>query len=118
MMSYEQWLARILEAARDISSPEFQQEAWFPGGKVVSSPREVYHVLIEDYTFDLFFQTYGGRFAEEQIRSANELRSLLEQYYDKMPKHPDPLQVLNDPEWNAVRQAAQRFVQVFIGQID
>jgi hypothetical protein len=118
MMSYEQWLARIVEAVRDIASREFQQEGWFPAGKVVSSPDEVYQVLIEDCTFDLFFQTYGSRFTEDQMRSANQLRSILQQYYDRMPKHPDPLQVLSDPQWDAVRQAAQKFVQAFSDQIN
>jgi hypothetical protein len=113
MMSYEQWLGRITEAARDIASREFQQEAWFPGGSVVSSPDEVYQSLIEDCTFDLFFQTYGNRFSEEQMRSANNLRSILEQYYARMPKHPDPVQVLNDPEWDSVRQSAATFLRAF-----
>ena len=57
MMPYDQWLGCIVDAARDIASREFQQEAWFPGGKIVPSPVEVYQTLMEDYTFDLFFQT-------------------------------------------------------------
>jgi hypothetical protein len=113
MMSYEQWLGRIVEAARDIADREFQREAWFPGGKFVSSPDEVYQVLMEDCTFDLFFQKYHGGFTEEQARSWSVLRSNLQQYYDSMPYPPDALRVLDDPDWDKVRRAAQRFVKAF-----
>jgi hypothetical protein len=57
VMSYDEWRPRIIGAARDIASRDFQKEARFPGGKVLSSPDEVYQALIEDLTFDLFLQT-------------------------------------------------------------
>jgi hypothetical protein len=35
MMSYNDWLARIIQAAQDIASREFQQQAWFAvGGQI------------------------------------------------------------------------------------
>ncbi len=69
MMSYENWLASIVGAARDVASREFQDEAWFPNGRVVSSPGEVFLVLMEDSTFDLFFETYGQSFTAQQAQS-------------------------------------------------
>ncbi len=113
MMSYNVWLDHIIGAAQDIASRDFQEEAWFPGGKVVSSPDEIYQTLMEDSTTDLFFETYGKTFTTSQIQCWNELRSLLEQYYTKMPLRPDPRRVLDDPEWDLVRQAAKRFVRAF-----
>jgi hypothetical protein len=116
MMSYKEWLACILGAAQDVASRDFQEEAWFPGGKVVSSPNEVYLTLMEDYTADLFFETYGKSFSSSQIRSWNEFRLQLQNYYDKMPRHPDRRVVLDDPEWELVRQAAERFVRALADQ--
>ena len=113
MMSYKEWLARIIGAAQDIASREFQEEAWFPGGKVTSSPDEIYLTLMDDSTPDLFLESYGKTFTSGQVESWNELRSLLQQYYIKMPRHPDPRRVLDDPDWDLVRQAAKRFVQAF-----
>ena len=113
MMSYEEWLARILDAAQGIASRKFQEEAWFPGGKVVSSPDEVYQILMEDCTADLFFETYGTTFSTKQMEFWNELRSRLERYYDNMPRHPDARRVLDDPGWGLVRQAAKRFLRAF-----
>lgn len=115
MMSYEMWLDLILDAARNIASPKFQKEAWLRKGKFVSSPDEVYQVLMEDCTFDLFFQIYGNRFTEAQMHSSKQLRSTLQAYYNGMSRHPDPVQVLNDPQWELVRQSAVRFVREFGG---
>lgn len=113
MMSYEQWLNCIKTAANHIASREFQQEAWFPGGKSVSSPDEEYLTLMEDCTADLFFETYGKRFSEQQRDVWREFRSRLTAYYEKLPKHPDRQQVLDDPDWDSVRQLAGKFVQAF-----
>ena len=114
MMTFEAWLDCVLDAARNISSLEFQRKAWFPGGSEVSSPEETYQVLMEDCTADLFFETYGRRFTEEQMRSWFRLRSSLEGYYDKLSAHPDPNQVLYDPNWDLVRQSAEEFVRAFV----
>jgi hypothetical protein len=113
MMSYKEWLGHIVDAAQHIASREYQEVAWFPGAKVVSSPDEVYLVLMEDSTPDLFFETYGKTFTASQIQCWTELRSRLEQYYSKMPSHPDPRRVLDDPEWDLVRQAAKMFLGAF-----
>lgn len=113
MMPHDQWLARIMEATQDLASREFQQEAWLPGGTLVSSPDEIYQVLVEDCTFDLFCETYGETFTHEQKEAANALKSELERHYDALPPHPDPLQVLNDPKWEVVRQSAQRSLRAF-----
>ena len=113
MMSYEEWLNCILDAAQDIASRPFQEEAWKAGGDVASSPDEVYQVLMEDCTPDLFFETYGKTQTEEQMRCWRDLKTRLTSYYDKMSLYPDPAQVLTDPEWELVRQAARSFLQVF-----
>jgi len=116
MMSYEEWLNCILNAAQDISSRAFQEEAWKAEGNVASSPDEVYQVLMEDCTPDLFFETYGQTLTEEQTQCWGDLQSRLTSYYDRMSLYPDPAQVLTDPEWELVRQAAGRFVRAFNGR--
>lgn len=116
MMSYDEWRPRIIDAARNIASRDFQKEAWFPGGKVVSSPDEVYQTIIEDLTFDLFLQTHSHKLGVRQLQAANELRSVLQEYNDNSRRHPDPTFVLNDPRWDLVRHAADRFVAAFNGR--
>jgi hypothetical protein len=116
MMSQKEWQSHIMNAARDISNRDFQERAWLQSGKVVSTPEEIFLVLMEDYMFDSFLQTYGETLTAEQLQAATSLRTRLVSYYEKMPKHPDPRAVLNDHEWDLVRQSAQKFVQVFESQ--
>ena len=99
--------------ARDIASRARQEETWKAGGDLMSSPDEVYLALMEDCTADLFFETYGATLTEEQMQCWRDLKTRLTSYYDKMPLYPDPAQVLTDPEWELVRQAARRFLHVF-----
>lgn len=113
MLSCQQRLAFILRGARAIASREFQEEAWFPGGRYVSSPDEIYQVMMEDSRPDSFFQEFGETFTASQMQSWSDFRSQLECYYDGMPLKADPLAVLNDPNWNSVRKAAQKFVEAF-----
>jgi hypothetical protein len=70
---------------------------------------------MEDCTPDLFFERYREILSEEQLQSWRGFRSRLEQYYDKMPRHPEPAQVLDDPERELVRQAARSFTLAFMG---
>jgi hypothetical protein len=116
MPSYKERLDMILDAAGDIASKEFQEEAWpaWPaGGPRVSTPDEIYEVLMDDSWPDLFFEEYGKTFSSGQMQCWNEFRSRLDQYFDKLPPHSDFRVILDDPEWDLVRQAAQRFVTAF-----
>lgn len=115
MMSYQDWLNSILHAAGDIASKAFQEQAWKAGGDRVSSPDEVYQALMEDCTPDLFFKTYGEGLSKEQLQCWSDLKSRLRSYYDRMPLYPEPAEVLDDPEWDLVRQAAAKFVLAFNG---
>jgi hypothetical protein len=116
MMPYEQWLGCILHAVHAIASRAYQEETWKAGGELVSSPDEVYQALMEDCTADLFFETYGKMLTEEQMQCWHDLKGQLTSYYDRMSLYPDPAQVLNDPAWEVVRQAAARFVVAFNGK--
>jgi hypothetical protein len=61
-------------------------------------------------------QTHSHKLDTRQLRAANELRSILQEYHDNSPVHPDPKFVLDDPKWDLVRQAADSFVQAFSGR--
>lgn len=113
MMTYERWLKCIVTSAQEIADREYQAESWFGKGERVSSPAELYYGLMEDCTFDLFHETYGKNFSEDQIYCWNELKHLLEQYWRGLPKFPDPYIVFNDPKWQIVRDSASRFVKAF-----
>jgi hypothetical protein len=113
MMSHEQWLNRILEVARETASREFQEEAWLSGRPSTSSPTEIYNQLFDDYTFDLFFETYSKDFTLKQTTAWTEFKLCLEKYGKKFPVFPNERIVFEDPDWQEVREAAARFVAAF-----
>ena len=112
-MSHEQWLCRILEVARETASREFQKEAWLSGRPSTSSPSEIYNVLFDDYTFDIFFETYSKTFTVEQMTAWSEFKDELEKYLPKIRASFSEREVFDDTEWQEVRQAAERFVVAF-----
>jgi len=115
MMSYERWLQCILEAVGHIADREYQRQSWFSSANEVSSPEELYLTLMEDCTADLFFEKYDMKFDDDQKQVWNSFRSRLEKYYDSLPENPDRKSILDDPEWNLVRQSADEFVRSFSG---
>jgi hypothetical protein len=113
MMSHEEWLSRILEVAWEVSSREFQEEAWLSGRPSPSSPTELYNQLFDDFTFDLFFETYSKDFSPDQTRAWMEFKQGLEKFAKKFPDFPNERVVIDDPDWQLVREAASRFITAF-----
>jgi hypothetical protein len=113
MMNRDEWLARILCSVKHIASREFQERAWLDTGAEISSPEEVYNELFDDYTIDLFFEKYACTLTPDQSAAWRELKSCMERYGEQMPTTPDPRKVLDDPEWQRVRESAVRFVAAF-----
>lgn len=113
MMSFAQWLNSILEVARETASREFQEEAWLSGRPSTSSPTEIYNQLFDDYTFDLFFETYSKDFTPDQTAAWTGFKRELERYGKKFREFPNERIVFEDPDWQLVREAAARFVAAF-----
>jgi len=113
MMSREQWLILILDVARETADRKFQEEAWLSGRPSTSSPSEIYNQLFDDYSFDLFFETYSKGFSPSQLSSWIEFKLELERFEDKFPEFPNERVVFEDPDWQRVRQAATQFVAAF-----
>lgn len=113
MMPREQWLSSILDVARETASREFQEEAWLSGRPSTSSPSEIYNQLFDDYTFDLFFETYSKDFTLSQLSAWSGFKLELEKFGDKFPEFPNERIVFEDPDWQRVREAAFQFVKIF-----
>lgn len=113
MMSYEQWLGSILEVAREAASREFQEDAWLSGRATTSSPSEIYSELFDDYSFDLFFQTYSHGFSSAQLAAWKRFKEQLEKYLPKIQQSLGDREVFEDPDWQTVREAAAGFVAAF-----
>jgi hypothetical protein len=115
MMSREQWLNALVAHARTIAGREYQLQNWFRADlKVgVNWVVELYNVLFDDLTFDLFFDTFSKGFTPRQKTAWVELRSSLEKYGQALPQFPDERAVFEDPEWQRIREVAAQFVREF-----
>jgi hypothetical protein len=112
MMSYEQWLAYILEIVRAIASREHQEKVWLGPRPEINWVGDLYNDLGEEF-FDDFFKRYSDGFTVEQLTAWNQFKQRFENYGDTLPSYPDPRMVINDPDWQRVREAATRFVTAF-----
>jgi hypothetical protein len=112
MMSYERWLEYILEIIRVIASREDQEKIWLGPRPEINWVGDLYNELGEEF-FDDFFKTYSGGFTSEQVTAWNQFKETFEEYGDKLPSYPEPRMVIDDPDWQLVREAAARFVIAF-----
>jgi len=113
MMNREEWIVQILDVVEEIASREIQERAWFGIGPEVSSPDEIYNQLFDDNTCDLVFEKYAATFTPQQTVAWNDLRRKLEEYGEESEELDDPHRVVNDPEWQKVRESAARFIMAF-----
>jgi hypothetical protein len=112
MMSYEQWLEYILDIVRTIASRARQERAWLGPRTEVNWVGDLCNALDEDL-FDLFFTTYSKEFAAEQLIAWKQFKREFDKYGSRLPDYPDPRTVIEDPEWQVVREAATRFARAF-----
>jgi hypothetical protein len=112
MMQHDEWLRKLLIVAQQTASRDFQEQNWFRTDIGVVWPDEVYNDL-DDLAFDLFFEMYSKGFTPVQLTAWKEFETRLEDYEKKMPKYPDARVVLDDPQWQVVREAAAKFVVAF-----
>ena len=107
------WLQRLVETAEHFESREYQQRSWLGLGPEVSSPDELYCQFFDDYTAALFHQTFSREFSNDQERVWRDFVAALEHYEARNPGNLDARRVLEDPNWEHVREAARRFVRTF-----
>ena len=111
-MTYHEWLKAFVEAAQHIAIREYQEKNWFREKKGVEWADEVF-LRLEDLAFDLFFQIYSHTFTAEQQSAWKEFKTAVDHYETKLPRYPDSQRIIDDPEWQLVRDAAARFVIAF-----
>ena len=112
MMSYDRWLEYILEIVRVIANREDQEKIWLGPRPEINWVGDLYNELGEEF-FDVFFKRYSDGFTVEQLTAWNPFKQSFESYGDKLSSYPDPRMVIDDPDWQGVREAAARFVAAF-----
>lgn len=109
-MTPEFWRENIIESVKDIADKGFQRRAWFAKSKEVSSPEEVYAHLLDDFTFKDFLANEDVGLTDNQKGKGRDLIEILDSYASTNKQVTDPYSVIDDPEWEKVREVARNFL--------
>lgn len=110
--------ARWLEIMRyelvRIADRNYQEQAWFnpgPGGPV-SSPTEMMSMLLDTYRFDKSAQASYLELTDAQRAACENFGKMLQAYGRGREKQLTNRQILDDPEWEEIRQAAADLLKI------
>lgn len=106
------WRQKVCDGLWGVMDEQFQRQAWYPGGKQMSSPDEVYNTLFSDYGFEEFMQLPDAGLSSEQSAAGHQLISMMRRFSDKMGRHMRPDDVIDHADWREIRHAAKRFADM------
>jgi hypothetical protein len=108
------WLEIIRRELVGIADRSFQEKAWFNPGPdgPVSSPTEMIAMLLDTYDFDHGAQEPYLDLTDAQRTACADFGRMLETFGRGRKKQLTDRQVLDDPEWGKIRQAAAELLKI------
>lgn len=102
------WLEIVKYELDRIADRAYQEKAWFNSSSKgpMSSPTEAIAVLIDSYGFEKGSQAPYLEISDTQRAACLRFARLLKMYSGNN-RDLDPRVVINDPEWDKIRVAAQ-----------
>ena len=111
-MTLERWLEIVRPVIQDFSDRMFQERAWFNRGPEVSSPTELISNLLDDFSFHKTSQTPSFNLSDEQRTACSHFAQMVRAYSHAHRGHLNEREVIDDPEWEKIRQAAAELLKV------
>ena len=108
------WLEIIRRELVDIADRNFQEKAWFNPGPdgPVSSPTEMISMLLDTYDFDHGAQELYLDLTDAQRAACADFGKMLQTFGRGRKKQLTDRQILDDPEWEKIRQAAAELLKI------
>lgn len=110
-MTLDRWLEIARPAIEAFANRAFQSRAWFGHGPEVSSPTEVICQLF-DFRFDKTSQDPSFDLSNEQRAACARFGEMVDGYARSHKGHLDEHEVIDDPEWERIRQAAADLLKI------
>ena len=104
-----EWTTLITDSVDRLADRNYQERAWFDKSNEVSSPDEMFCQLFDDLDFESYLRSEAIRLTERQRELGRVLEARMNHYANRTPSILDPYTVINDPEWDEIRKAAQDF---------
>lgn len=104
------WRTVVEQVVGGIADEDLQRRAWFGKGPEEFSPDEAFNQFFGDAAIDDFLARPNNGLNEEQIRSGRHLLDLMKRLSDETPQFIKPEDLIDDPRWRRIREAAQQFL--------
>lgn len=108
-MNRNVWRENIINILSDISDESLQMKAWIKGEGYCATPDEMYCMLFDDYSIELFVEDNFVALNHEQKSSAKKLITLMNLYSDVCGVSMNPSDVISNASWEEIRVQAKDF---------
>ncbi len=103
------WLKVIKQTVDGIADESLQRRSWFGLGPEISSPGEEFNALLDDAAIDEFLKRDDTGLNDLQLEAGRHLAKLMRDLSKQTPEFIDPNDLIDDPRWRRIREAATRF---------
>ncbi len=103
------WRKVVEDVVSGIADEALQRRAWFGVGPEESSPDEEFCQFFDDAAIEEFLDRGDTGMNEQQLKAGRHLTRLMRELSDQTPEHVDPADLIDDPQWQKIREAAARF---------
>lgn len=103
------WRKALFEVVDALADEELQRRSWFGIGPEEWSPDEAFCQYFGDAGAEEFLDRADTGLNQWQIEAGRELTTLLRRLSDETSAHIDPAELIDDPRWRKIRDAAARF---------
>jgi hypothetical protein len=103
------WRKVIEQTVAGIADEDLQRRAWFGLGPEIWSPDEAFNQFFGDSAVREFLQRDDNGLNDLQADAARHLVMLMDDLSKQTPRHIRPDDLIDDPRWKRIREAAARF---------
>jgi hypothetical protein len=101
---------RVIEQVVDgIADESCQRRSWFGLGPEISSPNDEFNRFFGDAAIEEFLQSDDNGLNDLQAEAGKHLARLMRDLSRQTPQHIEPDDLIDDPRWKRIREAAARF---------
>jgi len=103
------WRTVLKQVVDGIADESLQRRAWFGIGPEISSPDEMFNQFFGDAAIEDFLKRSDTGLNDLQLEAGRYLTKLMRELSKQTAEHLDPANLIDDPRWRKVREAAARF---------
>ncbi len=104
------WRGRVKQAVRGLADEAMQRRGWLGIGPEESSPTEDICQLVDDTDFEKYLDTANAGYTTKQVEAGKQLLIMIQQFPHKVRDKIKPEELINDPRWVKIRDAAKNFL--------